>query len=98
MADDMSTVPVGSVIVAAVKDEGSKRLSQAAKDIFISMGAKEINNIAYRESYLFMGVKGSKQNIERRGKTGSESSATVVLGYSTVTKRVKKTKTITQTK
>lgn len=42
-----------------------------------------------------MGVKGTKSHIEKRG---DGASAGMVLGYSRVTKRVKKTKTITQSK
>jgi hypothetical protein len=40
MIDDYNTVPVGSVYIAAVMDEGSVKLSAEAKEIFQSMGAK----------------------------------------------------------
>ena len=59
------------------------------------MGGKEILNLGFREGYLFMGVKGSRSHIEKRG---SPVSAGMVLGYSRVTKRETKTKTVTQTK
>jgi len=42
MVEDFATLPVGTVIVAVVKDEGSRKLTKAAKDIFISMGSKEV--------------------------------------------------------
>jgi len=95
MVKDLATVPVGSVIIAAVRDEGSRRLTKEAKDIFTSMGAKEINNLAYRVGYVFMGVKGSKSHIEKRGYSVNTG---MILGYSRVTKREKHTKIITQTK
>jgi hypothetical protein len=40
MIEDYNTFPIGSVIIAVVYDEGSKRLSADAKEIFTSMGAK----------------------------------------------------------
>jgi len=48
MVQDEAGLPVGTVIVAVVKDEGSKKLSKAAKDIFANMGAKKIISLGYR--------------------------------------------------
>lgn len=95
MVNDAANAPVGSVIIAAIKDEGSRMLTQEAKDIFTAMGAKEINNLGYRDGYVFIGVRGSKSHVEKRAKS---TNTGIILGYSRVTKRVKKTKTITQTK
>lgn len=97
MAADLAAVPVGAVIVAAIKDEGSRKLTQAAKDAFINMGSKEISNLGYRDGWFFMGVKGTKSHLEKRGK---DVNGGMILGYSRVTKktRTKTTKTVTQSK
>lgn len=34
MIEDFNTVPVGSVYIAAIKDEGSRKLTAEAKEIF----------------------------------------------------------------
>lgn len=41
-----------------------------------------------------MGVKGSKSHVEARGKSVSKG---MILGYSRVTRTVKKTRTVTRT-
>jgi len=93
LLEDEASVPVGSVVIVAVKDEASRLLSQGVKDLFIGMGAKEIQTLAFREGYLFMGVKGMKTSIERKGMSVNGG---VVLGYSRVKKVVKSTKTVTK--
>lgn len=95
MVDDFATAPLGSVIVAAVMDEASNKLSEEAKAIFTGMGSKEITALGFREGYFFIGMKGSKQHLEKRG---TQVSGGLILGYSRVVKHEKKTKTVTQTK
>lgn len=97
LAADLATVPLGSVIVAAVRDEASSKLTQSVKDFFSNMGSKEINQLQYRDGWLFLGIKGTKSHVEKRGKS---VDASVILGYSRVVKRTrtKTTKTVTQTK
>lgn len=97
IVEDEAAVPVGSVIIVACKDECSRKLSQGVKDILIAMGAKEINQLGYRQGYIFMGIKGTKSHLEKRGNS---VNAGMVLGYSRVkrTKKTKTTKTYTQTK
>jgi len=94
MIEDYNTVPIGSVYIAVVMDDGAG-ISNNAKQIFASMGGKEINNLAAKEGFLFIGIKGSRSHIEKRG---GQVSAGLNLGYSRVTRREKQTKTITQTK
>lgn len=95
MVKDFASAPVGTVIIAVVKDEGRKQLSQAAMDIFIGMGAKEIQNLQFREGYLFMGIKGTRSHLEKRG---GQVNAGMILGYSRVVKRktTRSTRTITK--
>lgn len=95
MIEDYNAVPVGSVYVAAVMDDAAGALSNNAKEIFRSMGGTEINKLAAAEGFLFIGIKGSRSHLEKRG---AQVSAGLILGYSRVTRREKQTKTITQTK
>jgi hypothetical protein len=97
MAATLAAIPVGSVIIAAVKDEASKRLSQSAKDIFINMGSKEVSQLGFREGWFFIGIKGTKSHLEKRG---ADVNGGLILGYSRVVKRTrtKQTKTVTQTR
>ena len=99
MVADFATVPYGSVIVAAVMDEGARKLTDKAKEIITGMGGKHILKLGYRESYVFMGVKGSKQHVEMRMTQSSKpATAGMILGYSKVVKREKRTKVINQTR
>jgi len=95
LAEDEAAVPLGSVIIAVVKDDAAGAMTQGVKDVFNKYGSKEINQLAKGEGFLFMGIKGSTSHLERRG---AQVSGGLVLGYSRVTKREKKTQTITQTK
>jgi NAD(P)H-flavin reductase len=81
LVQDAAQTPPGTVIIAVVKDDASAKLSQAAKDIFIGMGSKEISNLSKGDGWLFMGVYGSKQFVEKRG---GQVSAGMILGYSRV--------------
>jgi len=97
IVEDEAAVPPGSVIIIACMDECSAKLSQGVKDILVAMGAKEINGLGFREGYLFMGIKGTKSHLEKKGPS---VNAGMILGYSRVKKTIKTkvTKTMTQTK
>jgi len=60
------------------------------------MGAKEIDHLEYRNGYIFMGIKGTKSHLEKRG---TSVNAGMILGYSRVvkTKKTTTTKTTNQT-
>jgi hypothetical protein len=73
LVQDAAQTPPGTVIIAVVKDDASAKLSQAAKDIFIGFGSKEIQNLGMREGWLLMGVTRSKQFVEKRGATGGKT-------------------------
>ena len=53
-------LPDGSIVIAAVKDEGIEELKPEQKQWFTDMGSKEIEKIGYRESYIFIGISGKK--------------------------------------
>lgn len=96
MAADLATVPLGSVIVIAVNG-AANGLDHAAKDALRNMGSKEVNNLKGNDGYLFMGVKGTKSHMEKRGENVNGG---MILGYSRVTRRTrtKQTRTVTQSK
>lgn len=94
LVEDAAQAPPGTVVIAVVKDSAHKNLSQAAKDIFIGMGATEISSLGSREGWLFMGVTGSKQHVEKRG---GEVAAGMILGYARVERTTTRTKTATKT-
>lgn len=87
LVNDMKFVKRGSVIIAAVKDEASKKLSAEAKALFSKWGSKEINSLGFREGWAFIGVKGQDNGNEKRGKFNEMG---LILGYA---KRVKRTRT-----
>jgi len=53
-------------LIVAVKDEGSKQFSKEARSLFENIGSKEVTQLAYREGWGFIGVKGQKQFVEKR--------------------------------
>lgn len=53
-------------MIVAVKDEGSKQFSKEARSLFENIGSKEVTQLAYREGWGFIGVKGQKQFVEKR--------------------------------
>jgi hypothetical protein len=97
LAEDLATVPMGSVIIAAVKDEAQRSMTQNLRDAFSNLGSKEINNLKYRDAWFFIGIKGTKSHLEKRDATVNGG---LILGYSKVTKTKKttETKTINQSK
>lgn len=59
-------VPDGFIVVAACKDDCVTKLSKAAKQWFRDMGSKEIDQLEYRQGFVFIGVAGQKQAHEKR--------------------------------
>jgi len=48
LENDLSKLPNFTVIVVAVKDEASRKLSSTAKQFFEKMGSKEISRLGFR--------------------------------------------------
>lgn len=63
---DFKKIKNGSILVVAVKDEGSRQFSKEARSLFETIGSKEVSQLAYREGWGFIGVKGQKQFVEKR--------------------------------
>jgi hypothetical protein len=87
MKKDFQALPKGTVIIAAVKDDGSKRLKYSAKRMFMNMGSKKIWKLGYKKGWAFLGVKGMKQGVEQYGKSAEFG---VVMGYVKIEKKVKR--------
>ena len=51
-------IPTGFIILAACKDECTSNLSDTAKRWFADMGSNHIWNVAYRQSFAFIGFYG----------------------------------------
>jgi len=85
---DIASVPAGSVILAAVKDDASNNLSHAAKKVFMNMGSSAIKNLGFKKGWGFLGIKGMRKSGEDTGVTVEFGT---VLSY---TKVVKKAKTV----
>jgi hypothetical protein len=66
LVKDFARVPNGSIIAMACKDECSRKLTPAMKQVFSTMGSKEIWNLKMRESWAFIGIKGKKTMSEMR--------------------------------
>ena len=89
----MKGVRRGSIILVALRDEGTARLSSEVKAYFTRLGSKEIGSIGFRQSWSFIGVKGQAGALEKRGvdKETKTNKLEVDLGYA-------KRRTVTRTK
>ena len=75
-------LPLGSVVVAACKDDCVTSLSVKAKNWFRNMGSQEIQILDYRQSFSFIGITGKKQavNEQRAPNLGDQASVTQIFG------------------
>ncbi|MGH0184183.1 UNVERIFIED_CONTAM: hypothetical protein FKN15_014377 [Acipenser sinensis] len=51
-------IPNNSIVLMATYDEGSTKLSQEARKEIEKLGSKEIQQIGFRSSWVFVGAKG----------------------------------------
>jgi len=64
----IESIPYGSIVAAGVQDEGSRKMSWKVRRFFQDMGAWEITQLKFRQSYAFIGVAGmTNQGAENRG-------------------------------
>ena len=59
-------IPDGHIIVAALKDEGAKWMSDRVKNWFTSLGSGEIKRLQYQHAFCFIGIMGSTECNEER--------------------------------
>jgi hypothetical protein len=55
---DVTATPEGTVLLVSVRDEGSKILNGKVKKFFSKMGSNDVNQLGFRHSWAFIGVKG----------------------------------------
>ena len=70
-------IPEGRIVVAACKDDCTRKLSQAGKLWFASMGSKEIWNLEYRCGFVFIGASGQLINANERRTTKQQGEVLV---------------------
>lgn len=74
-------------MIVGVKDEASRSLSSEAKEIFGSMGSVEVFKLEFRQGWAFIGVKGQKKFVEKRG---DHVGTGAIMGYAKIVKKTKK--------
>lgn len=61
---------IGSIVMIAAMDEASTNLTSAAKAAIMTLGATEINTMAFRSSYALIGMKGGPKIAEQLARDG----------------------------
>ena len=59
-ANLIKSLPLGRIVVVAVKDEATGHLTSAAKDACASIGSKRVYDLSYRSSWAIIGYKGAR--------------------------------------
>lgn len=91
---DVKALPDGAIILTAVRDEASKRMSKEVKKFFEKLGSEMVGGIGHRYSWAFIGVKGQKAFTEEMSKTDAIGTG-AILGYAKQVKHYKKKVTVT---
>lgn len=88
LVKDLASIPTGSVVIAAVKDDASNNLSNAARRVFVGMGSSAVKKLGFKKGWGFLGIKGMR-------RSGEDTGVTVEMGtVLSFTKIVKKAKTV----
>ncbi|XP_032908621.1 protein FAM3B isoform X2 [Catharus ustulatus] len=83
MMNFIRSAPEGSLILMATHDDGSTRLKDDAKKLVEELGSKEIMNIKFRSSWVFIAAKGFKlpDNIEKEKINHSDQTKNRYKGW-----------------
>ncbi|KAL8190488.1 UNVERIFIED_CONTAM: Protein fam3b, partial [Gekko kuhli] len=67
MTDFIKKAPQGSLLLMVTHDDGSTKLKENAKKAIAELGSKQIQNIRFRSSWVFIAAKGFKlpNNLEK---------------------------------
>uniref|UniRef100_A0A3B5MPX7 ILEI/PANDER domain-containing protein n=1 Tax=Xiphophorus couchianus TaxID=32473 RepID=A0A3B5MPX7_9TELE len=67
----LKNIEMGSVVLMAVFDEGSKKLNEEARTLISDLGSSVIHSLGYRDNWVFVGGKGTtgKSNFEKHMKS-----------------------------
>ncbi|XP_072470878.1 protein FAM3B isoform X2 [Notamacropus eugenii] len=79
----IKNAPQKSLILMVTHDDGSTRLKDDAKNAIEELGSKEIKNIKFRSSWVFLGGKGVDfpENIQREKINHSDDRKNRYMGW-----------------
>jgi hypothetical protein len=86
MADFINEIPEGKIVLVGVIDEGSKNLTEEAKQALESLGSSLIRRIDFRDSFALIGRKGAEPGSIIEFLTPSEWGTVTVSTKATVAK------------
>ncbi|XP_062982677.1 protein FAM3B isoform X2 [Elgaria multicarinata webbii] len=83
MTDFVKKAPHRSLLLMVTHDDGSKRLKEDGKKAIAELGSKEIQNLRFRSSWVFLAAKGFKlpEDIEREKINHSDQSKNRYNGW-----------------
>ncbi|NWS32876.1 FAM3B protein, partial [Polioptila caerulea] len=83
MMDFIRNAPEGTLLLMATHDDGSTRLKNDAKNLVEELGSKEIKNIKFRSSWVFIAAKGFKlpDNIQKEKINHSDKTKNRYKGW-----------------
>ncbi|XP_066033639.1 protein FAM3B isoform X2 [Chamaea fasciata] len=83
MMDFIRSAPKGTLLLMATQDDGSTRLKDYAKELVENLGSKEIKNIKFRSSWVFIAAKGFNlpDNIQREKINHSDQTKNRYKGW-----------------
>jgi hypothetical protein len=84
IGDFKEKLPQYCIVVAAVKDSAAKALTKDVKALFRGLGSKQLSNLKDREGWAFVGVKGVRKSVEKKGK---QVGTAMIIGYGKITRK-----------
>ncbi|NXO83160.1 FAM3B protein, partial [Sitta europaea] len=83
LMDFIRNAPEGTLLLMATHDDGSTRLKNDAKKLIEELGSKEIKNIKFRSSWVFIAAKGFKlpDNIQKEKINHSDQTKNRYKGW-----------------
>ncbi|NWI04693.1 FAM3B protein, partial [Tichodroma muraria] len=83
MMDFIRNAPEGTLLLMATDDDGSTRLKNDTKKLVEELGSKEIKNIKFRSSWVFITAKGFKlpDNIQKEKINHSDQTKNRYKGW-----------------
>ncbi|NWR53104.1 FAM3B protein, partial [Regulus satrapa] len=83
MMNFIRNAPEGTLLLMATYDDGSTRLKSNARKLVEELGSKEIKNIKFRSSWVFITAKGFKlpDNIQKEKINHSEQTRNRYKGW-----------------
>ncbi|XP_020037405.1 protein FAM3B isoform X1 [Castor canadensis] len=83
MTKFIQSAPPKSLLLMVTHDDGSSRLQAQAKDTIEALGSKEIKNMRFRSSWVFLGAKGFElpSGIPREKINHSDNSKNRYSGW-----------------